>query len=86
MTSSPTKPFGIVSRPGVTDQHEFAADMGLKITNVMDDYFGIDYYDMGQGQKMKNDHLAIPDFPAGAMENWGMVNYRWVVENNVHTI
>nr|ADZ05468.1 aminopeptidase N4 [Cnaphalocrocis medinalis] len=76
MTSSPTKPFGIVSRPGVTDQHEFAADMGLKITNVMDDYFGIDYYDMGQGQKMKNDHLAIPDFPAGAMENWGMVNYR----------
>ncbi|CAG9795002.1 unnamed protein product [Diatraea saccharalis] len=75
-TTTATRPFGIVSRPGVTDQHPFAAEIGLAITDVMDDYFGIEYYEMGQGQPMKNDHLAIPDFPAGAMENWGMVNYR----------
>ncbi|RVE53190.1 hypothetical protein evm_002023 [Chilo suppressalis] len=75
-THTDTRPFGIVSRPGVTNQHPYAAETGLEITNVMDDYFGIDYNDMGQGQPMKNDHLAIPDFPAGAMENWGMVNYR----------
>nr|ADZ57273.1 aminopeptidase N4 [Chilo suppressalis] len=75
-THTNTRPFGIVSRPGVTNQHLYAAETGLAITNVMDDYFGIDYNDMGQGQPMKNDHLAIPDFAAGAMENWGMVNYR----------
>ncbi|XP_053604248.1 membrane alanyl aminopeptidase-like [Plodia interpunctella] len=76
LTSTPTKPFGIISRQGVTDQHAYAADIGLKITNELDDYLGIDYYDMGQGQPMKNDHIALPDFPSGAMENWGMVNYR----------
>lgn len=33
---------------------------------------------MGQGIPMKNDHIALPDFPSGAMENWGMVNYRYI--------
>ncbi|XP_060801843.1 membrane alanyl aminopeptidase [Amyelois transitella] len=76
-TSTATKPFGIISRQGdILNQHEYAAEIGLKITNELDDYFGIDYYDMGQGQPMKNDHIALPDFPSGAMENWGMVNYR----------
>ncbi|KAI8424605.1 hypothetical protein MSG28_003039 [Choristoneura fumiferana] len=70
------RPFGIVSRPGVEDHHEYAHDIGLKITNEMSEYFAYDYYTMGQGQPMKNDHIAVPDFPAGAMENWGMVNYR----------
>lgn len=72
------KPFQIISRPGVTDQHGYAADVGKKITLGMNEYFDIDYYDMGQGRPMKNDHIALPDFPSGAMENWGMVNYRWV--------
>nr|AAK58066.1 110 kDa aminopeptidase [Heliothis virescens] len=75
-TSTDAKPFSIISRQGVTDQHEYAAEIGLKITNELDDYLGIQYHEMGQGTLMKNDHIALPDFPSGAMENWGMVNYR----------
>ncbi|XP_059049754.1 membrane alanyl aminopeptidase-like [Achroia grisella] len=75
-SSTPTKPFQIISRQGATEQHGYAADIGRRITDELDDYLGIEYYDMGQGQLMKNDHIALPDFPSGAMENWGMVNYR----------
>nr|AAN04899.1 aminopeptidase N [Helicoverpa armigera] len=75
-TSTDAKPFSIISRQGATNQHQYAAEIGLKITNELDDYFGIQYHEMGQGALMKNDHIALPDFPSGAMENWGMVNYR----------
>ncbi|XP_063377572.1 uncharacterized protein LOC134664758 [Cydia fagiglandana] len=74
--SQPDRPFGIISRPGVEAQHDYAHDIGVRITNEMNEYFNYDYYNMGEGEPMKNDHIAIPDFPAGAMENWGMVNYR----------
>lgn len=77
-TSTDPRPFNIISRPGVTDQHAYAAEIGVEITNQLDDYFGIEYHNMGQGSVMKNDHIALPDFPSGAMENWGMVNYRSV--------
>ncbi|XP_012552709.1 aminopeptidase N isoform X1 [Bombyx mori] len=76
LTGTDSRPFGIISRQGVTSQHEYAAKIGLKITDKLDDYFGILYHEMGQGTIMKNDHIALPDFPSGAMENWGMVNYR----------
>ncbi|XP_075971879.1 membrane alanyl aminopeptidase-like [Anticarsia gemmatalis] len=76
LTSTDARPFKIISRQGVTDQHEYAAHIGLQITLELDDFFGIQYHEMGQGVLMKNDHIALPDFPSGAMENWGMVNYR----------
>lgn len=76
LTGTLSKPFQIISREGPTNQHAYAADIGLRITDKLDEYFDIGYYTMGQGQPMKNDHIALPDFPSGAMENWGMVNYR----------
>lgn len=77
ISSTPEKPFRIISRQGPTDQHDYATRMGVRITEELDRYFDINYYDMGQGTPMKNDHIALPDFPSGAMENWGMVNYRF---------
>ncbi|XP_014370423.2 membrane alanyl aminopeptidase-like [Papilio machaon] len=87
LTGTLRKPFRIISRQGPTNQHAYAADIGLRITDRLDEYFDIGYYDMGQGQLMKNDHIALPDFPSGAMENWGMVNYReaYLLYDPAHT-
>ncbi|CAH0605716.1 unnamed protein product [Chrysodeixis includens] len=86
-TSTASRPFKIISRQGATNQHQYAAEIGLKITDALDDYFGIQYHEMGQGVVMKNDHIALPDFPSGAMENWGMVNYReaYLLYDEEHT-
>lgn len=78
LTSTDARPFKVISRPGVLNQHKWAAETGVRITNELDDYLAILYHEMGQGVLMKNYHIAVPDFKFGAMENWGMVNYRYI--------
>ena len=41
----------------------------MKLLKYLNKYFGIPY------PLPKLDHLAIPDFAAGAMENWGAITY-----------
>ena len=48
----------------------FALDISVKLLAYFNDYFGIPY------PLEKLDHVAIPDFAAGAMENWGAITYR----------
>ncbi|XP_050667555.1 membrane alanyl aminopeptidase-like [Leptidea sinapis] len=75
-TGTAAKPFQVISRQGdILSQHSYAATVGFNITEEMSAYFDYEYYNMGN-YSMKNDHIALPDFPSGAMENWGMVNYR----------
>ncbi|XP_014663086.1 PREDICTED: aminopeptidase N-like isoform X2 [Priapulus caudatus] len=52
------------------DQVDFALNITIKILDFYEDFFQIRY------QLQKLDLIAIPDFKAGAMENWGMVTYR----------
>lgn len=48
----------------------YAAEIGPKMLEFYEDYFGIDY------SLSKMDMAAAPDFPAGAMENWGLMIFQ----------
>lgn len=51
---------------GKKDQCEFALHMAVKTLEFFNEYFGVTY------PLPKADLVAIPDFAAGAMENWGL--------------
>ena len=56
--------------PGKEEQGRFALDTSVSLLSFFNDYFGIPY------PLEKLDHIALPDFAAGAMENWGAITYR----------
>ncbi|MFH1141484.1 MAG: M1 family metallopeptidase [Chloroflexota bacterium] len=56
--------------PGRAELGRFALDVAIRLLPYYNSYFGIPY------PLEKLDHLAIPDFAAGAMENWGAITYR----------
>ena len=54
------------------DSLDFALDVATRSIEFFDEYFGIAY------PLPKCDHVALPDFSSGAMENWGLITYREV--------
>ena len=52
------------------DSVDFANEVAAKSLEFYDDNFGVAY------PLRKLDQVALPDFEAGAMENWGLVTYR----------
>ena len=61
---------GVWTTRGKENQAGFALDTSVKLLGYFNEYFSIPY------PLPKLDHIAIPDFAAGAMENWGCVTYR----------
>lgn len=51
---------------------DFALDTATRTIDYFDEYFGTPY------PLPKADHVALPDFTSGAMENWGLITYREV--------
>jgi hypothetical protein len=66
----PTYPVKVWSRPEVVTQGQYAADIGALMLDAFGAYFEVPY------QLPKMDMAAIPDFNAGAMENWGLMTFR----------
>ncbi|KRK04208.1 aminopeptidase Ey isoform X4 [Drosophila yakuba] len=58
------------ARPNAIDQCDYAAEFGPKVLQYYEQFFGIKF------PLPKIDQIALPDFSAGAMENWGLVTYR----------
>lgn len=57
--------------PAQPDSHlDFPLDIAVRTIEFYDEYFGIPY------PLPKADHVALPDFSSGAMENWGLITYR----------
>lgn len=58
------------TRPGLVHTAEYALKIAGKILKHYEQFFGIEY------PLPKMDMIALPDFNAGAMENWGLITYR----------
>jgi len=66
----------ILGRKGWEDQSHFALQEAMSIVDKMSDKFEYDYCKAFEGKVCKSDQAAIPQFSFGAMENWGLINYR----------
>ncbi|PVU93111.1 hypothetical protein BB561_003451 [Smittium simulii] len=62
----------VYTPPGQKERGKFSLDVATKALEFFAESFGIAY------PLTKLDQVAIPDFEAGAMENWGLVTYRTV--------
>ncbi|XP_022104262.1 aminopeptidase N-like isoform X2 [Acanthaster planci] len=62
--------FRVWSRPDAVENTRYALDVGTRILTYFEEYFDFAY------PLEKQDMVAIPDFSAGAMENWGLILYR----------
>lgn len=62
--------FAVWARSDAISSARYALDVGPKILKYLEQFFDIKY------PLPKMDMIALPDFSAGAMENWGLITYR----------
>jgi len=60
----------VVTTKGNTSKGKFSLELGKKLLISYEKYFGIKF------PLPKLDLIAVPDFAAGAMENWGAITFR----------
>eukprot|EP00668_Euglena_longa_P044304 GGOE01058911.1.p1 GENE.GGOE01058911.1~~GGOE01058911.1.p1 ORF type:complete len:766 (+),score=277.53 GGOE01058911.1:351-2648(+) len=60
----------VLCTPGRAARCEYALRFAARVLEFYNDFFGVPF------PLPKMDMIAVPDFAAGAMENWGLVTYR----------
>ncbi|OWR41734.1 aminopeptidase N3 precursor [Danaus plexippus plexippus] len=78
--------YEVIGRRSVLrSQGNYALYLGKNLTEVMGIHTGKDYFSLHENLKMT--HAAIPDFDAGAMENFGLITYReaYLMYDTEHT-
>lgn len=83
LATKPRVQISVWTRPGLAHTAEYALKIAGKILRYYEDFFGIEY------PLPKMDMIALPDFNAGAMENWGLITYRetaMLLDNRVSTV
>lgn len=65
--------FAIWARKSAQEQTKFALQIGPSILKYYEEFFQIKF------PLPKIDMVALPDFSAGAMENWGLITYRYIM-------
>lgn len=66
------KDFSVWARKEALSTAKYALHIGPKILKFLEDYYKIKF------PLPKIDMIALPDFKAGAMENWGLLTFRLV--------
>ncbi|KFB52686.1 AGAP013001-PA-like protein [Anopheles sinensis] len=75
--------FSVWARADSIRSAQYALSVGPKLLKFLEDFFHIEY------PLPKVDMIALPDFSAGAMENWGLITYRetaMLYEENVSAL
>ncbi|XP_064549574.1 aminopeptidase N [Drosophila montana] len=62
--------FSVWARADAIQTAEYALSVGPKILEFLQTYFGVAF------PLPKIDMIALPEFQAGAMENWGLITFR----------
>lgn len=72
--------FSVWARPEAIQSASLALSVGPKILRFLEEFFDLKF------PLAKIDMIALPDFHAGAMENWGLITYRYPVYCNYKCI
>ena len=65
-----TENFHVWAREGAIEQVKYRVAVGPFLLKAMEEFLDLKYL------MPKMDEVAVPDFLAGAMENWGLTTYR----------
>uniref|UniRef100_A0A182K989 Aminopeptidase n=1 Tax=Anopheles christyi TaxID=43041 RepID=A0A182K989_9DIPT len=65
---------GVLARPEALNQTAYSVQEGLKLLKALGDWVDYPFNNVTEISRMYM--AAVPDFAAGAMENWGLITYR----------